>query len=870
MKNTILNHYIEFSSSARDLPEKDALVVWQESRNLQNDMEKSARDRIRSLGTGDVSEGQLAGYKFEFEMWKWLTKLRPQIVNNPGYQLRMDLSGYSSLDEEILKPYQNSKQTDVFATFNDHVFVVECKSSTTNKNFSSLNEQICLLRDLIKHKDKRILRLFGERAIPVHILAIEGFEITQEQKAEELKHVEGNLIILTEKEREYIDIILENSESPEFALNQFLGFFRTGKSDFNKWIFNKKKKTWGQKPFKVASFSSNSGTGKKSNVFTFSIEPRDMLKISTVSHQKAKNIFEFERSSKKFYQRLLTGRRLKEIGEHLENEKTPFPNNILVSHRGKSLRFEPDEVDDSQNSGRRPGKLVFNGCPGTFHVIDGQHRLFGYMAVDDKEGGLRDSHRLIVTVFDGLSIDQEAEIFIEVNEKSQAVASDLMMEIDYATESESKSNLCNGIIFNLRDDPNSVLFDRIAPAEEKRKKGLQPWDLKPTDMKNVLMDFRVIGNKEKYKHGIFYETDYNKTAKNLYEHLNILLKVIKEECGFWHNNIPSKHKDKDWYKPDMGKSSKGFLQNIITKGILQLFDRITFWSFQNDITQTKEALTNNCVEVVTDIFKGFNELKASEKYKYFDVRSQYGQGTEAVNRVCSMFLVNFLDREKYPSLITDVDIENVSIDDRPSKRQYEDAMERISKLEKHLDSLANEGERARILEGEFRSKINHVFEKMFGKEYFSNMFLYESKLRGSAISAIDKHKAAQDVLQNDPDQDMGLHDSLVEYMEWVDWIEIIRVIVNHKDYYQKNYLNKSLTEDLETIIRRVFYVDNLKPITQANWKEGTNWMTHYNTVRRVPSHPGTAELTPTQRKTLQKLEPKVTEKIKLMTSFYMK
>ena len=38
------------------------------------------------------------------------------------------------------------------------------------------------------------------------------------------------------------------------------------------------------------------------------------------------------------------------------------------------------------------------------------------------------------------------------------------MEIDWATESESKSNLCNGIIFNLRDDENSVLFDRIAPA----------------------------------------------------------------------------------------------------------------------------------------------------------------------------------------------------------------------------------------------------------------------------------------------------------------------------------------------------------------------------------------------------------------------
>tara|TARA_A100001035_G_scaffold204530_1_gene164670 strand:+ start:976 stop:3585 length:2610 start_codon:yes stop_codon:yes gene_type:complete len=868
--DSILQHYLTYSSETSDFTEKEALVVWLQNENLKNDMEKSAKERINSLKKGNITDAQLAGYEFELEMWRWLTKLGPQIVNHPGYQLRMDLSGYSSLDEEVLRPYQNSKQTDVFATFNDHVFVVECKSSITNKNFSSLNEQICLLRDLIKHKDKRIHKLFGERAIPVHILAIKGFEISQEQKAEELKHVDGNLIILTEKEREYIDIILENSSSPEFALNQFLGFFRTGKSDFNKWTYNKKKKTWGRKPFKVASFSSNSGTGKKSNVFTFSIEPRDMLKISTVSHQKAKNIFEFERSSKKFYQRLLTGKRLQEIGEHLENEKTPFPNNILVSHRGKNLRFEPDEIDDSQNSGRRPGKLVFNGCPGTFHVIDGQHRLFGYMAVDDKEGGLRDSHRLIVTVFDGLSIDQEAEIFIEVNEKSQAVASDLMMEIDYATESESKSNLCNGVIFNLRDNKNSVLYDRIAPAEEKRKKGLQPWDLKPTDMKNVLMDFRTIGNKEKYKHGIFYENDYNTSAKNLSEHLNSLFKVIQTECGYWHNNIPSRHKDKDWYTEDMGKSPKGFLQNIITKGILKLFDRVTIWSFRKDNEQTIEALTSNCVEVITEICKGFNALSEKEKYKYFDVRSQYGQGTQAIDRVCSMFLVNFLNRDKYSSLITDVDIENTSNDDRPSKREYEEAMEKISKLEKHIDSLSNEGERARILEGEFRSKINNIFRKMFGEDYFYKMILSEPRLRNHGISALDKENEAKKVLQNDPDPDMGLHNSLIEYMEWVDWIDIIKELINHKEHYQKNYLNTSLTVDLETIIRRLFYVDDIKPIEQCNWKEGTHWMTVYNNFRRVPSHPGTAALTPSQREKLQNLEPKVTEKIRLMTSFYMK
>ena len=54
-----------------------------------------------------------------------------------------------------------------------------------------------------------------------------------------------------------------------------------------------------------------------------------MLKMFYSLHQKAMNIFEFGRSSSKYYQRLLTGKRLIEIGIHLTNKKTPFPNNIL-------------------------------------------------------------------------------------------------------------------------------------------------------------------------------------------------------------------------------------------------------------------------------------------------------------------------------------------------------------------------------------------------------------------------------------------------------------------------------------------------------------------------------------------------------------
>ena len=316
MKETILNHYTDFSVIRNEqFIEKEKLVIWLDDLIRKKELESSASEKLKkkkkSQANDKLTKNQVEGYKFEKEMWQWLLKLKPQIINHPGYDLKLDLSSFK-IAEEIYKPFQNKKQTDVLASFNDHVFVVECKATLENANFSRLNKEIRLMKDLIDYKNKRINKLFGLRAIPVHILALKGFKISDEEKAFHLSDPEGPIIILTEKEREYIDVVLDNSECPEFALNQFLGFFRNGKPDFNKWELDKKNK-FQRKKFKIAAFSSNSGIGKKKNVYTFSIEPRDMLNISTVAHQKAKNIFEFERSSSKYYQRLLTGKRLKVV-----------------------------------------------------------------------------------------------------------------------------------------------------------------------------------------------------------------------------------------------------------------------------------------------------------------------------------------------------------------------------------------------------------------------------------------------------------------------------------------------------------------------------------------------------------------------------
>ena len=869
MREKILNHYTEFSVlQNRKFEEKEKLVIWQNDLIRKKELESSASEKInRKKKSENLTKGQIEGYKFEKETWQWLLKLKPQIINHPGHDLKLDLSSYE-INDEVYKPYQKRKQTDVLTTFYDHVFIVECKATLENSNFSKLKKEVQLMKSLINFKNKRITRLFGDRSIPVHILSLKGFSIDDEEKAFHLSDPEGSIIILTEKERNYIDVVLNNSESPEFALNQFLGFFRSGKPDFNKWETQKGKKDR-KKKFKIAAFSSNSGIGKKRNVYTFSIEPRDMLKISTVSHQKAKNIFEFERSSKKYYQRLLTGKRLNEIGKHLETKETPFPNNILVSYRGqKNLIFEPDMIDDSQNAGRRAGKLIFDGCPGTFHVIDGQHRLFGYMGVDDKEGGLRDSHRIIVTVFDGLDVSQEADIFIEVNEKSQSVASDLMMEIDYATGSESLSNLCNGIIFNLRDNKKSVLYDRIAPAEEKRKKGLQPWDLKPTDLKNVLMKCDSIGSKEKYKNAIFYKNNYNESAQILADHFNALLQVVKHECGYWHNNIsnPSKHLKKDWFHEDMRSSKKGLLQNIIVKGLFKLFDRITMYSHKKNTNQTVAELTSNSKEIVQEIFRGFNKLNSREKFKYFDVRNRYGQGEQAIEKVGSLFLINFLDTDKYSDgLITDRD-RNISSESSYSQ-DYEIAMEENLALKEKLASLTDAGERAKLLEKDFRIKINFVFQRLFSNNYWIDVFFEEPDLEKFVSKAKKLRQEAQADYENDPDQEIATHDYEIEYLQWVDWIQIIKVIINKREHFEKKYLNRTQNLDLEGTIKELFYIDTVKPIKQANWKEGTEWMEKYNLVRRIISHPGSARLTPKTISYLEEVEPKVEEKIRNIIAF---
>ena len=47
---------------------------------------------------------------------------------------------------------------------------------------------------------------------------------------------------------------------------------------------------------------------------------------------------------------------------------------------------------------------------------------------------MRESHRVLVTAFEHLSVEEEADIFLDVNVNAKPVKPGLVMEIEYSTE----------------------------------------------------------------------------------------------------------------------------------------------------------------------------------------------------------------------------------------------------------------------------------------------------------------------------------------------------------------------------------------------------------------------------------------------------
>lgn len=149
------------------------------------------------------------------------------------------------------------------------------------------------------------------------------------------------------------------------------------------------------------------------------------------------------------FQRALNESRADDIARYLSQGTGSIPSNIVLSAQtGAQLKYSA-----------RAGSISFAPSPGSFLVLDGQHRLWGYHKCAIK-------HRVPVAIYSGLTRADEAKLFVDINTTQRGVPAALLLDIKQIAEIESqKEQLLREYFDRLSTDPRSPLTGKLSAAK---------------------------------------------------------------------------------------------------------------------------------------------------------------------------------------------------------------------------------------------------------------------------------------------------------------------------------------------------------------------------------------------------------------------
>lgn len=144
------------------------------------------------------------------------------------------------------------------------------------------------------------------------------------------------------------------------------------------------------------------------------------------------------------YQRNLELKRAKDIASYLDAGNV-IPGCIILS------------AQETANFTFKDGNITFDDhVNDAFFVIDGQHRLYGsHMANADIN--------LPVYIFQDLAIQEEIQLFLDVNSKQKGVPKTLRIALTkFLSEPESPEQVRLNLFDKLNTDTESALFNRLS------------------------------------------------------------------------------------------------------------------------------------------------------------------------------------------------------------------------------------------------------------------------------------------------------------------------------------------------------------------------------------------------------------------------
>lgn len=160
-----------------------------------------------------------------------------------------------------------------------------------------------------------------------------------------------------------------------------------------------------------------------------------------------------DENSQSGFQRVLDAKRAQEIADYIDDGGS-IPNSVVLSAQ-KDSNFR--SVDRSKTA-------AFNFGQHSFLIIDGQHRVFGFSKAQT-------AIRVPVVIYDNLTKDEEAKLFIDINTKQRPVPKELLLAIKSLARDETDIEALLGRVFDLfHEDSKSALLGLTSSTRKSAQK----------------------------------------------------------------------------------------------------------------------------------------------------------------------------------------------------------------------------------------------------------------------------------------------------------------------------------------------------------------------------------------------------------------
>lgn len=214
----------------------------------------------------------------------------------------------------------------------------------------------------------------------------------------------------------------------------------------------------------------------------FSATPELLLKTAVVLRKASHR--------KDAYQRILQKKRLSQIKQFVTQADALLPTNVIV-HFGEKVRWESLPIPDRDSSKkpitiskRSDCELVLLSIPNEYaslELIDGQHRLFGFVEADL---ATKQNFNLIVLGLANIESQRRTEAFVAINDNARRMDANLVAFLKF-NEDESvcqKDNQLMAIKIVVELSRTKPFKDRIRVLDFGKQvitlKGFAGYDLK--------------------------------------------------------------------------------------------------------------------------------------------------------------------------------------------------------------------------------------------------------------------------------------------------------------------------------------------------------------------------------------------------------